>query len=65
MVRDVPDSHFGSVLQAGVVPHMVESPGDIRWPGPDIGQHTSEILRDILRMDAAEISELISERVVS
>src|SRR3546814_3424807 len=44
MVRDVPDKHFGSVLQAGIVPHVPESPGCVRWTGPDRSEeHTSEI----------------------
>lgn len=34
MVREVPDRHFGTVLQAGIVPHMPESPGSVRWTGP-------------------------------
>ncbi len=36
MVRPVPDSgpRTVDILQAGVVPHMVETPGEVRWPGP-------------------------------
>src|SRR3546814_6492833 len=34
LVRDGPDKHFGSVLPAGIVPHVQESPGCGRWTGP-------------------------------
>jgi crotonobetainyl-CoA:carnitine CoA-transferase CaiB-like acyl-CoA transferase len=65
MVREVPDPHFGrDILQAGIVPHVPESPGQIRWPGPDVGEHTDEILAGLLGMSALEISELRAELVL-
>ena len=33
MVREVDDPLFGQVLHAGVVPHVPDNPGVIRWPG--------------------------------
>lgn len=44
MVREVEDPALGMVLHSGVVPHIPESPGEIRWTGADIGQHSDEIL---------------------
>jgi crotonobetainyl-CoA:carnitine CoA-transferase CaiB-like acyl-CoA transferase len=44
MVREVNDPALGPVLHSGVVPHIPECPGEIRWPGPAIGQHNEEIL---------------------
>ncbi|MDB5715457.1 MAG: Formyl-CoA transferase [Sphingomonadales bacterium] len=44
MVREVDDPALGQILHTGVVPHIPESPGAIRWTGPDIGQHTDIIL---------------------
>ena len=65
MVREVRDTHFGrDILQAGIVPHVPESPGQIRWPGPDVGEHTDEILAGLLGMSALEISELRAEQVL-
>jgi crotonobetainyl-CoA:carnitine CoA-transferase CaiB-like acyl-CoA transferase len=65
MVREVPDAHFaGPVLQAGVVPHMVEAPGGVRWAGPSIGAHTDEVLGELLGLDAAAIAALRDEGVI-
>jgi crotonobetainyl-CoA:carnitine CoA-transferase CaiB-like acyl-CoA transferase len=61
MVREVNDPALGSVLQAGVVPHIPESPGMVRWAGPDIGQHTSEVLQDLLGYDARAVEALREE----
>jgi crotonobetainyl-CoA:carnitine CoA-transferase CaiB-like acyl-CoA transferase len=47
MVREIEDPALGKVLHSGFVPHVPESPGEIRWPGPDIGQHSDEILASI------------------
>lgn len=58
MVREVEDPLFGRVLHAGVVPHVPEEPGQVRWPGPPIGAHTQEVLSELLRMKPAEIEAL-------
>jgi formyl-CoA transferase len=65
MVREVQDPLFGNVLHAGIVPHVPENPGSIRWAGPTIGAHTNEILRKDLGLDDAEIASLHEEGIVS
>lgn len=46
MVREVEDPFLGTMLHAGIVPHIPESPGEIRWAGPEIGQHSDEVLTE-------------------
>jgi crotonobetainyl-CoA:carnitine CoA-transferase CaiB-like acyl-CoA transferase len=65
MVQEVRDPLFGKVLHAGIVPHVPEDPGSIRWPGPPVGAHTDEILRKDLGLDDAEIASLHQEGIVS
>lgn len=65
MVREVQDPAFGKVLHAGIVPHVPEDPGAIRWPGPAVGAHTDEILHEDLGLDASEIASLRQEGIVS
>ncbi len=65
MVREVQDPAFEQpVLQAGIVPHVSDAPGSIRWAGPDIGQHTDEILSDILGMEAPQRDRLRNKGVM-
>ena len=64
MVRDVADPHFGSVLQTGIVPTIPESPGAVRWTGPDVGQHNREVLSELLHLSDADIDELIAAKVL-
>jgi formyl-CoA transferase len=64
MVREVEDPLFGSVLHAGIVPHLPDSPGQVRWAGPSIGAHTDEVMREVLGLKPDEITVLREEGVV-
>jgi crotonobetainyl-CoA:carnitine CoA-transferase CaiB-like acyl-CoA transferase len=63
MVREVSDPALGTVLHSGVVPHIPEGPGEIRWPGPAIGQHSEEIL-SLAGYSREQIDELKSTGVI-
>jgi formyl-CoA transferase len=63
MVREVEDPLLGRVLHPGIVPHVPEDPGQIRWPGPAIGAHNREVFGGLLAMSDAAIAELVSEGV--
>ena len=65
MVREVQDPAFGmGILHPGIVPHVAETPGLVRWPGPDIGQHNDEVLRELAGLSQQEIVDLRLERVI-
>jgi formyl-CoA transferase len=64
MVREVEDPAFGRVLQAGIVPHVPDDPGQIRWPGPPLGAHTDEVMGEMLGLGRAAIQGLRDEGVV-
>jgi crotonobetainyl-CoA:carnitine CoA-transferase CaiB-like acyl-CoA transferase len=63
MVREVNDPALGTVLHSGVVPHIPECPGEIRWAGPAIGQHSEEILA-LAGYAREEIAEFKSAGVI-
>lgn len=65
MVREVVDPRFEKpVLQAGIVPHVPESPGEVRWPGPAIGEHGDAILSELLELSPADIGALRAEGIL-
>jgi crotonobetainyl-CoA:carnitine CoA-transferase CaiB-like acyl-CoA transferase len=65
MVREVADPSFErAVLHPGVTPRMVGEPTSVRWPGPAIGAHTDEVLRELLKLDDATIASLRADGVV-
>jgi crotonobetainyl-CoA:carnitine CoA-transferase CaiB-like acyl-CoA transferase len=64
MVQEVDDPHFGRILHAGVVPHVPEAPGSVRWPGPAVGAHTDEVMTQLLGLRPEEIAALRTEGVL-
>ncbi|HEX7784525.1 MAG TPA: CoA transferase [Sphingobium sp.] len=65
MVLPVHDPAFGrDILHAGIVPHIPETPGVVRWAGPAIGAHTDEVLGELLNMSESEIGALREEHVL-
>jgi crotonobetainyl-CoA:carnitine CoA-transferase CaiB-like acyl-CoA transferase len=64
MVKEIVDPQLGPVMHYGVLPHIPEGPGNIRWPGPAIGAHTDEVLTELLGVDAPRIAQLRAEGVI-
>jgi crotonobetainyl-CoA:carnitine CoA-transferase CaiB-like acyl-CoA transferase len=64
MVREVEDPQLGQVLHAGIVPHVPETPGVIRWPGPPVGAHTEEVLGETLGLQPTQLETLRQEGVI-
>jgi succinyl-CoA:(S)-malate CoA-transferase subunit B len=53
-----------TIVVPNVVPQLSETPGSIRQLGPKLGEHTDEVLRDLLGMSQQEIDELHNKRVI-
>lgn len=53
-----------SIIVPAVVPKLSETPGQIRHLGPKLGEHTVEVLSDLLGMNEAQIEELREKRVI-
>jgi formyl-CoA transferase len=47
----------------GIVPKLSETPGDIEWVGPKLGEHTDEVLA-ALGYDSGEIASLRERKVI-
>lgn len=54
----------GSHPQASLPFRETGEPYPVRWPSPTLGEHTQEVLRDRLRMPAAEIAALAASGVI-
>jgi formyl-CoA transferase/succinyl-CoA--D-citramalate CoA-transferase len=58
MVQRITSTQGWEVPMTGVVPRFTETPGTIRHAGPRLGQHTDDVLREVLDLDDAAIAAL-------
>jgi benzylsuccinate CoA-transferase BbsF subunit len=54
----LPHPELGESDYDGIVPKLSASPGAMRVASPMLGEHTAEVLRDVLGLDEKEIAEL-------
>jgi crotonobetainyl-CoA:carnitine CoA-transferase CaiB-like acyl-CoA transferase len=54
----------GPTPMVGVPVQLSETPGSVRTPAPELGQHTEEILMDVLGWDWDRISALREKKVI-
>jgi crotonobetainyl-CoA:carnitine CoA-transferase CaiB-like acyl-CoA transferase len=64
MLTPVPHPVLGPTLQQGIVPRLSDTPGRIRWSGPETGADGMHVLGDILGYDGATIAALVDAGVV-
>ena len=64
MLPRVPHPKLGTLTQIGIVPKLSATPGAVRWPGPELGQDTHQVLKDLLKLGAPEIAALEAQAVV-
>jgi len=65
MVRRVTSAQGWDVPMTGIVPRFTETPGAIRHAGPRLGEHTEEVLAELLGLDDAAIAELRDAGVIA
>jgi crotonobetainyl-CoA:carnitine CoA-transferase CaiB-like acyl-CoA transferase len=63
VTMDAPDTGEQIIVPAPV-PRLSETPGTIRSLGPKLGEHTDEILRELLDMTETQIAELRAMKAV-
>lgn len=63
IVVDVPDAQLGEIAMHNIIPRLSETPGKLRAPAPEIGQHTAEILGQ-LGVAPEELDALAREGII-
>jgi formyl-CoA transferase len=56
--------HFGRLRMQNVAPRLSASPGSIRTPAPEIGEHNAEVYGSLLGVDAATLDGFRSRGVI-
>ena len=55
---------FGDLKMQNVAPKLSKTPGNIRRPGPELGEHNAEIYGEVLAMTAEQMAELESKGII-
>jgi crotonobetainyl-CoA:carnitine CoA-transferase CaiB-like acyl-CoA transferase len=63
-VVDVEHPQFGTTQTVGIPIRLRETPGRIRTPAPEFGQHTEEVLRELLGYTWEQIAALKEQAVI-
>jgi len=64
MIVEVEHARAGRVRMTGAPIRFSDAPGTPPLPPPALGEHTDEVLRDVLGLDAAAIGALREKGVV-
>lgn len=63
LIADYPDAEMGQLPMHHVVPRMLGTPGAIRTPAPELGQHNHELLAEV-GIPESDIKTLTDAKVV-
>ncbi|MCH8202378.1 MAG: CoA transferase [Proteobacteria bacterium] len=55
---------YKKLFMQNVFPRLSETPGDIQWPGPELGQHNKEVYEDMLGITPSRLEELKAAGVI-
>ena len=63
-IADLDHPGFGKVAVVGIPVRLSATPGSVRTPAPGHGQHSEEVLEEVLGYDSDRISELHEKQVI-
>ncbi len=55
---------YKKLFMQNIFPKLSETPGDIQWPGPELGQHNKEVYEDMLGITPSRLEELKAAGVI-
>lgn len=64
MILDYPLEGDKKLKIPGIVPKLSDTPGELKWLGPELGQHTEEILKGWLHYDDEQLKSLREKGVI-
>jgi crotonobetainyl-CoA:carnitine CoA-transferase CaiB-like acyl-CoA transferase len=58
------DDRVGDLPIPNLVPRLSDTPGAVKWLGPDLGEHNDELFKGVLGMSDDELRRLAAEGVI-
>lgn len=63
-IVEMPHPTLGTIKMPGVMPKFSETPGEIKWVGPELGQHNSEVYAELAGLGAAQLDRLKASGII-
>jgi len=63
-IIEVDHPGLGRIPMPNIFPRLSETPGAVRWAGPDLGEHNVEVLRGILGYEDDRITDLAERKII-
>lgn len=63
-IIEIEHPRLGTIKMPGVVPKFSETPGTVRNVGPDLGENTTEILKELVGLSEEKINELKEKSII-
>jgi CoA:oxalate CoA-transferase len=64
MLAEVEHKRFGKIGIPGIPPFLTQTPGKIRTPAPELGEHNEEIYLGLLGLSRSEFESLKNEGII-
>lgn len=64
MIESVDVAGLGALKMPGIMPKFSETPGEIKWPGPELGAHNEEVYKELLGMSDEKLARLKEEDII-
>jgi formyl-CoA transferase len=65
MVQRITSTQGWDVPMTGIVPRFTATPGAIRHPGARLGEHTDEVLTDLLGLAPDQLADLHAAGIIA
>lgn len=63
-IISMPHENFGQIQMPGITPVFSETPGEVKWAGAKLGEHTQEVLKSMLGKSQEEIDALYEAGII-
>ena len=64
MIEDVEVEGLGQLKMPGIMPKFSETPGEIKWAGPKLGEHNEEVYRELLNYSDEHMDYLTKKGII-
>ncbi|MCM3568482.1 CaiB/BaiF CoA-transferase family protein [Neobacillus mesonae] len=64
MILDTKLKNGEHLKMPGIMPKFSETPGEVKWTGPSLGEHNDEVLKNILHLTEEEVIALKLDKII-